>query len=105
MYLFVPKNKKLSRPWEQYIVTKVLDEEPFAAIYEISQGQDKTPRPVHIDHLKLYLGWNPITKWWSEEPQPNMKTFFSHIQTPKDKWIRKDPDEVPSSFDSGTSVK
>ena len=56
------------------------------------------------------MGWNPIAKWWIEKPEPNMKTFYSHSQTQtwdKDKtpeWSRKDPDEEPSTVDSGSSV-
>ena len=70
MYFYTPKNQKLSRPWEQHIVLRVLDEEPYAAIYEISKGKDCRPRPVHIDNLKTYEGTEFIQKWWSDPLPP-----------------------------------
>ena len=67
-YYYAPKDQKFtSRPWEQYIVVKVIPNEPRAVVYEISRGNLDTPRTVHIDNLRKWYGWQEIKKWWDED--------------------------------------
>ena len=100
MYWYTPKNKKLSRPWEHYIVRRVLDEQPYAAIYEISKGEEFKPRPVHIDHLKPYTGDHFIKQWWTD-PVPKKQDQGIQVNypgIPNVRWCSVQPYERDNHF-------